>query len=112
MEKVFERASCPWEIGPLLPGGGANLRPPPPRGVNFLLGGPDPLSKRFLGDFQRFLRGELSARGSDPPPRGLHFLLGGSDPSPLASRTFLDWRPPWKQGADPPSWRPKDGYLP
>ena len=28
---------------------------PPPRGVNFLLGGPDPLSKRFLGDFQRFL---------------------------------------------------------
>ena len=31
------------------------VRPPPPRGVNFLLGGPDPLSKRFLGDFQRFL---------------------------------------------------------
>ena len=28
---------------------------PPPRGVNFLLGGPDPLSKRFWGDFQRFL---------------------------------------------------------
>jgi hypothetical protein len=23
--------------------------------VNFLLGGPDPLSKQFLGDFQRFL---------------------------------------------------------
>ena len=31
-------------IGTLLPGGGANLRtpaPPPPRGVNFLLGGSD-----------------------------------------------------------------------
>ena len=49
MEKVFERASCPWEIGPLLPGGGRQSKiPPPPRGVNFLLGDPDPLSKRFL----------------------------------------------------------------
>ena len=54
---------------PCFQGGGANLRaPPPPRGVNFLLGGsdppprgvnvllggPDPLSKRFLGDFSDF----------------------------------------------------------
>ena len=68
-------------IGTLLPGGGANLRTPPPspprgvnfllggsdpppKGVNLLLGGPDPLSKRFLGDFQRFM-GDLRPISSD-----------------------------------------------
>ena len=71
---------------------------------------------RLLGRARAALGDTAEARKAveraDPPPRGLHFLLGGSDPSPLASRTFLDWRPPWKQGADPPAWRPKDGYLP